>query len=203
MKTASLRLLLTRQNMTSEDILEKFWKTEGNIYSLLPRDCFKEVTWAELPTTAYAVLSYQWRQNWHSMVHFILMSEKRVIQDYMWIDCKCLDQLAKDKMTTINRSDEIYRNANAYHLIEVGSLFRGWVLFELASANQKPIIHISTQDPAMIEMVKEQLAKTGFEGSKFKEESDRNFVRTKVVQRYGSVAIFNREIIAIVNRIFV
>jgi hypothetical protein len=80
---------------------------------------------------------------------------------------------------------------------------RGWLLFELASATQKPVLHISTQDPAMVEMAKEQLVRAGFEGSKFKVESDRNFVRTKIIQRYGNVANFNKEIIAIVNRIFV
>jgi hypothetical protein len=109
--------------------------------------------------------------------------------------------LGSDKMATISRSDEIYLNAKEYHLVEIGSLTRGWVLFELSSVNLMPIVHISTQDPALKEVIKKHLSSTGFEGSKFKVEADRDFVRKKIVGRYGSVANFDREIIKIVNTI--
>ena len=201
-RTTSLSKLLEREDMSSEDILKKFWIPHGNIYSLLSRDEFMEATWEDLPGLAYAVVSYQWTQKWHSMVKFILTSTNRVKADWMWIDCKCLDQMDLNKMATISRSDEIYLNAKEYHLIEIGSLTRGWVLFELSSVQLPPIIHISTQDPAGKELIKRHLASTGFEGSAFKVEADRDVVRKKIIGRYKSVANFDLEIVEIVNKFF-
>ena len=200
-RTASLGRLLDREDMTSEDILNNIWLQSGNIFSLLSRDEFMEATWEELKALTYAVISYQWTQKWHSMVKFILNSPNRVKADWMWIDCKCLDQMDKNKMATISRSDEIYLNAKEYHLIEIGSLTRGWVLFELSSVVLPPIIHISTQDPAGKVVLKKHLASTGFEGSAFKVEDDRDVVRKKIVSKYKSVPYFDKEIIKIVNRI--
>ena len=201
-RTTSLGKLLEREDMTSEDILTKFWIPHGNIFSLLSREeDFISATWEELPALTYAVISYQWTQKWHSMVKFILNSTNRVKADWMWIDCKCLDQMADNKMATISRSDEIYLNAKEYHLIEIGSLTRGWVLFELSSVVLPPIIHISTQDPAGKVVLKKHLASTGFEGSAFKVEADRDVVRKKIVSKYKSVPNFDKEIIKIVNRI--
>jgi hypothetical protein len=200
-RTASLGRLLDREDMSSEDILDNIWLQSGNIYSLLSRDEFMEATWEELRTLTYAVISYQWTQPWHSMVKFLLFSKSKVKADWLWIDCLCLDQTDKNKMATISCSDKIYSNAKEYHLIEIGSLTRGWVLFELSSVVLAPIVHISTQDPTLKEMIKERLSSTGFEGSKFKVEADRGIVRKKIVSRYQSVVNFDKEIIKIVNRI--
>ena len=204
--TASLAKLLKRGDMTSQDILKFFWQAEGNVYSLIPEASFIRVTWTDLPDTAYAVLSYQWLSRWGSIAEFILHSENRVLQKYMWIDVLCLDQMDPEKMVTIKRSDEIYLHAKEYHLMEIGSLFRGWVLFELSSVAEAmlpPTIHLSTQDPAAINVMKKFLSSAGFDGCEFTEESDRVIVQKKIVQRYGSVANFNKTIIAIVNKIFV
>jgi hypothetical protein len=202
-RTTSLSKLLEREDMSSEDILKKFWIPHGNIFSLLSREeDFMEATWEKLPALTYAVISYQWTQKWHSMVKFILNSPNRVRADWMWIDCKCLDQMDPNKMATISRSDDIYRNAKEYHLIEIGSLSRGWVLFELSSVKLAPIIHTSIQDPAGKELIKKHLASTGFKGSAFKVEADRDVVRKKIIGRYESVANFDREIVKIVNKFF-
>ena len=205
--TASLAKLLERGDMTSNDILKFLWQEEGNIYSVIPPDSFIQVKWTDLPNTPYAVLSYQWLSKWGSIGKFILLSEDRVLQKYMWIDVLCLDQTDPGKMTTIKRSDEIYLHAKEYHLMEIGSLYRGWVLFELSSvaeARLPPIVHLSTQqDPAAIRIIKRFLSSTGFDGCEFTEESDREVVQRKIIDRYGSVAIFNKEIVAIVNKIFV
>ena len=55
-KTASLRLLLQKlkEDMTSYDLNEMFWEKDGNIYALLPEDCFIRVTWDELPGYRYS-----------------------------------------------------------------------------------------------------------------------------------------------------
>ena len=204
--TVSLSNLLKKGDMTSNDLLEIYWKKDGNIFSVIPQENFIEVTWTDLPMASYAVMSYQWLSKWGSIVEFILHSKNRVLQEYMWIDVLCLDQNAQDKMDTIKRSDEIYYHAKEYHLMEIGSLFRGWVLFELSSVRETmlpPAIHLSTQDPAAINMMKRFLQTTGFDGCEFTEESDRETVKKKVIDRYVSVAMFNQKIIAIVDKIFI
>ena len=116
----------------------------------------------------------------------------------------CLDQMDQAKMTTIKRSDEIYYNAPEYHLMEIGSLFRGWVLFELSSVKIPPCTHLSnTQDRAGIDIMKDFLRSRGFDSCKFTEEADRAVVKKKIIDRYGSVPSFNKAIIAIVDKIFI
>jgi len=191
-----------KKDFTSDYLLKTYWQKEGNIYSVIPRDSFIEVKWADLPTTPYAVMSYQWLSKWESIAEFILYSTRRVLEEYMWIDVLCLDQMSTDKMTTIQRSDEIYFNAKEYHLMEIGSLFRGWVLFELSSVQLLPAIHHSTQDPAAIAMMKDFLRYRGFDGCQFTKESDREIVKKTIIDRYGNIAEFNLRIIAIVDKIF-
>jgi hypothetical protein len=205
-RTASLRHLLRKGDLSSEDLLRTCWQKDGHIFSVIPPESFIEVKWADLPSTPYAVMSYQWQSKWGSIAEFILLSDKRVKADYMWIDVLCLDQMSSDKMTTIKRSDEIYFHASEYHLMEIGSLFRGWVLFELSSVKESmlpPVIHLTTQDPAAITVMKQFLRSSGFDGCNFTEESDREIVKKKIIDRYGSVAEFNLRIIAIVDKIFV
>ena len=205
--TVSVANLLKKGgDMTSEDILKTYWQKEGNVYSLFPRDSFKVVEWADLATTPYAVMSYQWQSKWRSIAEFILHSESRVLQKYMWIDVLCLDQMSADKMTTVKRSDEIYYYAKEYHLMEIGSLKRGWVLFELSSVKKTmlpPSIHLTTQDPVTISLMKSFLRTSGFQGCDFTEKSDREVVKKKIIQRYGSVPEFDKAIIAIVDKIFI
>ena len=208
-RTVSLVHLLKEKKgeMTSEDLLKTFWQKDGNLNSLIPPDNFKAVPWEDLADTPYAVMSYQWLSKWGPMVEFILLSTERVKADYMWIDVLCLDQMDPTKMTTIKRSDEIYNKAQEYHLMEIGSLFRGWVLFELSSVKETllpPCTHLSnTQDPAGIKRMKGFLRSTGFDGCEFTEEADRAVVKKKIIDRYGSVPSFNKAIIAIVDKIFI
>ena len=205
-RTASLHSLLKKGDLTSEDLLKTYWQKDGNIYSVIPRDSFIMVKWADLPTTPYAVMSYQWQSKWGSIAEFILHSKKRVLQEYMWIDVLCLDQMSADKMTTIQRSDKIYFHAKEYHLMEIGSLLRGWVLFELSSVKETmlpPAIHLTTKDPAAIDMMKSFLRSSGFDGCQFTEELDREIVKKKIIDRYERVAEFDLRIIAIVDKIFV
>ena len=204
-RTGSLSYLFQKGDMTSEDLLKTYWQEDGDIYSLIPKDSFKEVNWADVPSTPYAVMSYQWQSKWGSIAEFILDSKEPVLQDYMWIDVLCLDQMDPDKMTTVRRSDEIYYHANEYHLMEFGSLFRGWILFELSSVKETmlpPAIHFSTQDPAAINHMKWFLRSHGFDSCQFTEESDREIVKYEIIDQYGSIDEFNLRIIAILDKIF-
>ena len=205
-KTDSLRHLLGKKNITSEDILEICWKKEGNVYSVIPRDSFIEVKWEDLASTPYAVMSYMWKSKWDSIVDFILLSDDRVLQKYMWIDVLCLDQMGPDKMATVRRSDEIYYHAKEYHLMEIDSLFRGWVLYELSNvkaAMLPPAIHITTQNLATIDVMRDFLLNTGFNGCQFTVESDREIVQNAIIDRYGSIDEFNLRILFIVDQMFV
>ena len=95
---------------------------------------------------------------------------------------------------------------NFISFMEIGSLLRGWVLFELSSVKETmlpPAIHFTTQDPAAITMMKSFLRSSGFDGCQFTEESDREIVKKKIIERYESVYEFNLRIIAIVDKIFV
>ena len=119
----------------------------------------------------------------------------------MWVDSLCLDQTADDRMKTIRRSDEIYSNANEYHLMEIGSISRGWVHFELCSVPLSPITHLTNNDPALIEMARQNLILAGFEGSHFTDEADRPFVLEKILNTYETVEEFNGIVNTIVNTI--
>ena len=114
-----LEKLYDHKDMVSEIILDEFWMGEVSIFSLIPP---KRV----LPDHPH-----------HG-----------VKADFIWIDVFCLNQLDGNRVTTIRRVDEIYYNAHEYHLIELGSVFRGWILFELASAREGvlPIVHTSNKD---------------------------------------------------------
>lgn len=205
-KTSSLRQLLKREDMTSEDILKFIWERDEHIFSIIPQEHFKRCYWGDLTKISYAVISYQWRSKWHTIAEFLLHSINRVTEEYIWIDVLCVNQRDPNRMKTVRRSDEIYHNAASYHLIEIGSLFRGWVLFELSSVRDSlipPRIHITLKDPAMVDMAKQFLRSTGFNGCKFTAESDREIVEKKIVDSYGSVDNFNLRIVAIVDRIFV
>jgi hypothetical protein len=199
--------MLQKGYMTSDDLLETCWKKEGNVYSLIPRDSFIEVKWADLASTPYAVMSYQWKSKWDSIVDFIPHSDDRVLQKYMWIDVLCLDQMGPDKMTTVRRSNEIYYHAKEYHLMEIGSLFRGWVLYELSNVKETmlpPAIHSTTKDHAVIDLMRDFLLNTGFNGCQFTEESDREIVQNEIIDRYGSIDEFNLRILFfIVGQMFV
>lgn len=147
-RVESLRNLLSQEGMTatttSDDILDQYWKIQGNIFSLIDKENFKRCKWYDLHRMKYAVLSYQWRTPWRIIIDFIFGPEG-VKAKYIWIDVFCLNQLDGNRMKTILRSNEIYWHSTDYHLIELGSLFRGWVLFELSSAKKgtQPKLHYS------------------------------------------------------------
>ena len=57
--TVSLANLLNKGELTSEDLLKTYWQKEGSVYSVIPPENFKAVTWEDLASTPYAVMSYQ------------------------------------------------------------------------------------------------------------------------------------------------
>ena len=111
LKTKCLtNLSVVHRDMSSEVILDEYyWKGRGNIFSLIPRDQFVQCAWSDFTTTIYAVLSYQWRTNWHSTLKFIFDPANGVKAEYIWIDIFCLNQLVDgNRMRTIAMMDEIY-----------------------------------------------------------------------------------------------
>ena len=106
-------------------------------------------------------------------------------------------------MTTIRRSDEIYHNAHEYHLIELGSVFRGWILFELASAREGvlPVVHYSTRDKKRVKTLLDEFDEKGFEGSEFSKELDKELVRNKIIEKHTSVRDFDQKVLKIINNV--
>ena len=203
-ETESLRVFLSHADFTSETVLEEFWQRKGSILLLISELKFKRVRWIDLPHTEYAVISYQWKTKWGSIAKFIFGengSPNPVRSRYLWLDLACLNQLDGNRMATIRRSDEIYFHSKEYHLMEVGSLTRGWVLFELSSVPMTllPITHFTTTDAKILNLAKSELKRTGFEGCKFSEDSDRDLVRAKILEKYTDMDAFNEKSAAIVD----
>ena len=203
-ETESLRVFLSHGDFTSETVLEEFWQRKGSIFSLISKSKFKRCRWIDLKHTEYVVISYQWKTKWGSIAKFIFGengSPNPVRSRYLWLDLACLNQLDGNRMATIRRSDEIYFHSKEYHLMEVGSLTRGWVLFELSSVPKTllPITHFTTSDAKILDLAKSKLKRTGFEGCKFSKESDRSLVRAKILEKYSDMDAFNDKIAAIVD----
>ena len=203
LRTKSLKNLLSKKDMSSQNILEEVWMGEGSIFSLISLDQFARCTWADLDKVKYAVLSYQWRKHWHAILKFILDPRNGVKVDFIWIDVFCLNQLDGNRMTTIRRSDEIYYNAYEYHLIELGSVFRGWILFELASAREGvlPVVHTSNKDRKFFNILTHEFKENGFEGSKFSKQGDMELVRDKIIEKHTSLKDFNEKVVKIIDAI--
>eukprot|EP01036_Dinobryon_divergens_P062039 gene62039-biopygen40581 len=104
-------------------------------------------------------------------------------------------------MTTIRRSDEIYHNAHEYHLIELGSVFKGWILFELAIAREGAMVnvHTSAKDKKVVNNLLTKFKKYGFEGSEFIKPVDKELVRWKIIEKHNSVKEFDEKVVKIID----
>ena len=202
-KKESLRVFLSL-DLSSDDVLEFVWKKKGNIFSLIPEKDFKKrCRWVDLPDEDYGITSYQWKSKLKVVVDFILGTDG-VQSEWIWFDLLCLNQLNGNRMTTVKKSDEIYYHAKEYHLIEVGSLNRGWVLFELSSvkADVVPKTHFIKADMKMLKMTKAFLKREGFEGSEFTKDSDKALVRGKILAKYNDdMTAFDARIAEIVDNL--
>jgi hypothetical protein len=201
-KKESLRVLLS-ENMTSDGVLEFVWKKKGNIFSLIPESDFKRCRWVDLVDEEYAVMSYQWKSSLKVITEFIFGADG-IQLDWIWFDLLCLNQLNGNRITTVKKSDEIYHHAKEYHLMEVGSLNRGWVLFELSSVRDDivPKTHFIRADKKMLITTKAMLKRDGFEGSKFTKPSDKDLVRKKILEKFqGDMVAFNNRIETIVDNL--
>eukprot|EP01036_Dinobryon_divergens_P061979 gene61979-biopygen36305 len=203
LRTESLKKLYNEKDMSSEIIRDEFWMVKGSIFSLIPQDQFMKCPWSSLKKVKYAVLSYQWRKYWHAILKFIFDPRNGVKVEYIWIDVFCLNQLDENRMTTIRRSDEIYHNAYEYHLIDLGSVFRGWILFELASAREGvlPVVHTSTKDKKTLRSLTNEFKENGFEGSEFTKPADKELVRKKILEKHKSMKDFNDKVEKIIDAI--
>ena len=134
---------LNMLNLNSEGINNKYWKERGNIYDLIPKENnFKQVKFSLLRDERYAVFSYQWKTPWDRLIFYINDLNNPMLCDWLWVDIICLDQNNKNKMRTIaNNSDFIYKNAAEYHIMEVSSLKRGWIVYEISSVQRTKVIN--------------------------------------------------------------
>jgi hypothetical protein len=128
--------------LNSEGINTNYWKVIGHIYDLIPRENnFIEVKFSALKFERYAVFSYQWKTPWDRLTCYINGQNNPMLCDWLWVDIICLDQNDTDKMQTIANSDLIYKNAKEYHIMEVSSLKRGWIVYEISSVQRTKVIN--------------------------------------------------------------
>eukprot|EP01035_Chromulina_nebulosa_P024831 gene24831-32340_t len=76
--------------------------------------------------------------------------------------------------------------------MELGCLFRGWILFELSSAREgnEPRIHKSITNKHTLQMLKNEFREKGFEGCEFTKPSDKDLVRDIIVKKYVTLDVF-------------
>ena len=146
---------LGKLRLNSEGIKAKYWQEKGNIYELIPKENnFKAVKFADLKALEYAAFSYQWVTCWDKLIRYITDPKNLVRCEWLWVDIICLNQNAEDKMKTINISDWIYQCAKEYHIMEVSSLNRGWIVFEISSVPRSMVIKTYMQVLAINFMTK-------------------------------------------------
>jgi len=123
-------------------------------------------------------------------------------EDCYWFDIFCLDQFHPHKMETIKRSNEIYNNANKYSIIGLACFDRLWCLAEAGCKQRDQIVmvfdtvgYFLMQRESAYKMAKFELCTDRtFEGSRCTVDSDRDIVRDRILQKFDSIASFNRDI---------
>lgn len=132
---------LYKLSLSSEGINCKYWKERGHIYDLIPKENgnFKEVKFSHLREERYAVFFYQWITPWNRLVLYLKDASNPSLCEWIWIDIICLDQNSENKMRTLTNSDFIYKNASEYHIMEVSSLSRGWVVYEMSNMQRTKV----------------------------------------------------------------
>ena len=136
---------LKNLSINSDVILNEYWRIEKQIYSLISktgsdgRSNFKKVKFSSLIDESYAVISYQWVKSWDEIIKYLTDPNNPVQDEWIWVDVICLDQNDKNKILTIKNSEIIYRNATEHHIVEVSSLGRGWVVYEISSIRRDKV----------------------------------------------------------------
>eukprot|EP01035_Chromulina_nebulosa_P024138 gene24138-31374_t len=86
--------------------------------------------------------------------------------------------------------------------MELGSLFRGWILFELSSARKEndPTIHTTITNRKLRQKLKNDFREKGFEGCEFTKPSDKDLVRGIIVENYDSLDAFNADVLKLIDK---
>ena len=203
METESLKFLLDSEDTNSEDILRDLWQRNGNIYSLLPQESFLSSRLTDLPKIDYAVMSTSWETPLQALAASVLIGDNPVRQKYIWIRLFCQDPKDyenDDDMNTMNRLCEIYHHAKAYYVMDIRSLLRAWCLFELSSVSVPPVLNNTNHDPAMSSLIWRNFYKYGFEGCQFRDGKEEYFLQKSIIDRYGSIELFNKKVLAIMDK---
>ena len=107
---------------------------------------FVVVTFDDLASVQYLVLSYTWNDSkWEELVgdcsdegsHGLQAELPDMEEEFFWLDIFCLDQFCADKMESIKRSDEIYGWAHKYFGMGLAIFYRVWCLAETTCTGEK------------------------------------------------------------------
>ena len=110
---------------------------------MFKRSDFVVVTFENLESFPYSVLSYTWNDSkWRALVLALQklkpgMLEEGEEEEFFWLDIFCLDQFKADKMKSIFRSNEIYGWAVKYYVMGLAIFDRVWCLAETTCTEEK------------------------------------------------------------------
>eukprot|EP01036_Dinobryon_divergens_P030726 gene30726-40013_t len=127
-----------------------------------------------------------WKERGH--IYDLIPLENNNFKEIL-IDIICLDQNSANKMRTLTNSDLIYKNASEYHIMEVSSLSRGWVVYEMSNMQRTKVPIFHDNDPFSVKKLNDIIDRAvgeGFRFMKLSNEGDRQHVVQAVLNNFGS-----------------
>ena len=176
---------------------------------MFKRSDFVVVTFENLESFPYSVLSYTWNDSkWRELVLALQkllpgMLEEGEEEEFFWLDIFCLDQFKADKMKSIFRSNEIYGWAVKYYVMGLAIFDRVWCLAETTcigekAQRRKEMIMVTDVEGFLRRREDAYMrAKLGsnprFNGSRCTVESDREIVEKRILES-GFVSVHDFDV---------
>ena len=198
MKTQSLESLRVVYADKSTDEIRDEFSRNHSIFSTLSQDSFQWFSWDMLKSVKYATTSYTPSTKLDLLLEFIF-GINGIQYDFVFLDAFCLDRpkkdLDSDKVFSALRN--IYAGSSEHHIMEPGSLMRGWVWHDLSFVigTLRPTLHSSTIDTALIAMLIKNIKANGFKTGKFSLPTDEEKVRNSIIDRWTTIEDFNQRVV--------
>ena len=197
LKTESLRNLFAYGDKSTSEIVAEFAKN-NSMFSTLPQDSFQRFSWSELQHVKYATLSYTSSTKWTTLLEFVF-GINGVESEFLLFDEFCLGGSKKglDSKKVFSALSKLMASSSEHHIMEPGSLLKGWTWHNLSllSPIVRPILHSSTIDIPLIEMLMDNIKSSGFDCAEFTVPEDRDKVNSSIIERWGTIDAFNSRVL--------
>ena len=197
LKTKSLESLRVYEDKNTDDIREDFSRN-NSIFSTLSQDSFQRFSWNELKSVKYATMSYTPLTKWKLLLDF-MFGINGIQTEFVFLDAFCLERPKKDldpdKVFRVLKI--VYAESSEHHIMEPGSLTRGWVWHDLSLVIQRlrPTLHSSTIDTALIEMLTKKIKAKGFDFGIFSAPTEKDKVWNSIIDRWTTIEDFNKRVV--------